>query len=389
MISLHRICVLLVLVSGISWFFPHSAFAQKVMEQYRKPMPEFDLLSSGEFTENTEPLVLKTFGDPALNFEIRIPKGWENMTKGRPEDFSVTNKIMGEIVRFYGPPDIYSERSYLTVEAMSMDYYMTVEQWLMQFFLSSSYNVQGLTVHDDTRAEALYVFIKNKVSYAVRASVYTNGKHVMYAQYVVPIERWHDEKVMQKMVLDSFDPITPVKEYIEEMQRYQFLDLAEFMYPVSWELKALPIRTIDRMEVLLLNTHYIHDGSHTGKIRLDGQIGIDLVSIYASETLDDELNYYKEDVAEKGLVMGDVIENRNEFFLGDSYDFVDTQVFKVTDENERVIEHELWLTIMSAGDFYYFVSLFTPSRDDDYFKWARNVETYKLVVNEIKPRTAE
>ncbi|MCB1720179.1 MAG: hypothetical protein KDI11_00300, partial [Alphaproteobacteria bacterium] len=367
----------------------HSAFAQKVMEQYRKPMPEFDLLSSSEFTEKTDPFVLNTFEDPALNFKIRIPKEWKNMTKGRPEDFSVTNKIMGEIVRFYGPPDLHSERSYLTVEAMSMDYSMTVEQWLMQFFLSSSYNVQGLTVHDDTHAEALYVFIKNKVSYAVRASVYTNGKHVMYAQYVVPIERWHDEKVMQKMVLDSFGSITPVKEYIEEMQRYQFLDLAEFMYPVSWELKALPIRTIDRMKVLLLNTHYIHDGSHTGKIRLDGQIGIDLVSIYASESLEDELNYYKEDIAEKGLVMGDVIEDRNEFLLGDRYDFVDTQVFKATDKSEKVIEHELWLTIMSAGDYYYFISLFTPSRDDDYFKWARNVETYKLVVNEITPSTAE
>ncbi|MCB9983120.1 MAG: hypothetical protein H6861_05545 [Rhodospirillales bacterium] len=367
--------------------WPHIGQAQKVLEQFRKKMPEFELLSEEEFLSKTDELVNESFEDKALHFKMRTPNGWTDMTRGGLENVSISKKIMGEIVRFYGPPDLYSERSYLTVEAMGMDYYMTVEQWLMQYLLTSGHNVQGLTIHDDNYAEVLYVFIRDNISYVARAAVITNGKYVLYAQYVVPVERWHDEKVMQKMILDSFAPTVVVKDYIEKMETYPFLDLAELRYPESWKLKAMPIRTIDRLEVQLVNTYSVENDARRKTLRLDGQIVVTLVSIYDTETLEDELEVFKEDLLKKGLIMGEVIEARDDFILGDRFDFVDTQVYQAIPDEKRLIDHELWLTAMSAGDYYYFVSLFTPSRDEEYFKWARNVETYKLVVNEIRPRS--
>lgn len=149
----------------------------------------------------------------------------------------------------------------------------------------------------------------------------------------------------------------------------------------------MPIRTIDRLEVQLVNTYSVENDARRKTLRLDGQIVVTLVSIYDTETLEDELEVFKEDLLKKGLIMGEVIEARDDFILGDRFDFVDTQVYQAIPDEKRLIDHELWLTAMSAGDYYYFVSLFTPSRDEEYFKWARNVETYKLVVNEIRPRS--
>lgn len=380
-----RFFVMITGAFSVFWGLSHGAFAQKMLEQFSKTMPEFEVWQEDAFLKSSDRLVVDSFDDPALNFEMRVPKGWTNVTKGGFDNISIKNKIMAEITHFYGPPDLSSARSYLNVEAMSMDYYMTVEQWLMQYLLVNSYNLQGFTVHDDKHAEALYVFIKDNISYAARAVAWENGKNILYVQYVVPIERWHDEKIMQKMVLDSFKSTTPIKEYVEEMKNYMFLDLAEFIYPASWEIRAMPIRTIDRMNILLFRGQRIDDGRRRGKIILDGQIDVNLVSIYASETLEDEINYFKNDLAEKGLIMRDIIESRDDFLLGDRFDFVDTQVYKAADQGAKVIQYELWLTVMASGEYYYFISLFTPSRDEDYFKWARNVETYKLVVNEMKP----
>ena len=229
------------------------------------------------------------------------------------------------------------------------------------------------------------MLIEDSISYAVRSIARINGKNVLFAQHFVPIERWHDEKVIQAMMLQSFQAKTKIEADVEKMTQYQFLDLAEFEYPESWVLKSLPIRSIDRMRVELLKTSTLSNEYGKEQKRLDGQIDVALVSIYASDTLEDEVERFRELLAEKDLIMGDVIETRDDFLFGDKYDFVDTQVYRVSGKSERLLEHELWLTIMSRGDYYYFVSLFTPSRDNDYFLWARNTETYKVIVGTIKP----
>ncbi len=363
---------------------PQTIFAQKITEQFKKPMPEFELTSQAEFEKQTNLLSKEFKQDEALSYEIRIPKNWTESGKGGLSEISVSN-ILGELGKFYGPPNI-DERSKLVVEAVGLEYEMTAQQWFVQYLLANGYNLQGLKAYDNDNAEALYVLIDNGISFAVRAMARVNSKRVVFAQHYVPIDRWHDEKVAQAQILQSFQLKKDIQGFVEEMGVFQFLDLVELQYPKSWSLKALPIRTVDRMQVELLNTATVQNDYEKAKTRLDGQIDFNLVSIFASETLEEELDWFRDSLAEKNMLLGDVLEVRDDFLFGDKFDFVDTQVYRATGDVSKLVEHELWLTIMSKDEYYYFVSLFTPSRDHDYFTWARNTETYKLVISTIEPQ---
>ena len=261
---------------------------------------------------------------------------------------------------------------------------MTAEQWMVQHILASGYNLQGLEVYDEKRAEALYVYVYNSVSYVSRAVAVRNGKYVMFAEFVVPAERIAEEKSLQAQTIKTFETLNVVEEFVEEMESYQFLDIAEFKYPNSLAIKTPPIKTIDRMEVQLLRLGEVLDEYGYKQKKLEGEINIQLVSIYAAETLEEEIEKFREDLSKKGLTMGEVIETRDDFLLGEKYDFVDTKVYRATDQKSQVIDYELWLSIISMGEYYFFVSLFTPARDQDYFLWARNSETYNLVTSLIE-----
>ncbi len=360
--------------------------AQDIKDQFTAPMPEIEMTPISEFKKNSFEAELDSARAPELSFFIRIPDGWTDTTKAGI-DTQIGQKVLNELKNFYGPANLYAPRSHVTVEAIELEYDVTAERWFIQYLLANGYNINGLEALDNKKADALYVFINNGVSYAVRARAIVNGKKVLLAQYQVPVERYQEEKVHMEHVLNSFDVKKFIKEYVEEMSKYQFLDIAEFEYPVSWKLRSLPIRSIDRMKVELFNIREIETGWYGDKeARLDGQIDINLVSIYSSETLEDEFEKFKAEIEEKGLSMGDVLEERDDFLFTENYDFVDTKVYSVAGLEANMIEHELWVTIMLADEYYYFVTLFTPSRDHDYFLWARNVESYKLVTRNLQPQ---
>ncbi len=366
--------------------FSLSAEAQQIKDQFTAPMPEIEMTPIPAFKKESFITNLDSSSSPELSFNMRIPNGWKETTKATI-DSDIGQKVLSELKSFFGPANLYAPRSQITVEAVELDYDYTAERWFIQYLLSNGYNIRGLEAESDTKADALYVYIKDSVSYAVRARAIVNGTKVLFAQYSVPLERYNEEKVNMAHVMNSFNIKKVVEEDVEEMEKYQFLDIAEFQHPVSWKLRSLPIRSIDRMKVELFNIRELETGWYGEKEqRLDGQIDINLVSIFASETLEEEFELFKTEVETNGLTMGEVLEERDDFLFTEDFDFVDTKVYSVTGQEGNVVAHELWVTIMLAGEYYYFVTLFTPSRDHDYFLWARNVESYKLVTRNLKPQ---
>ncbi|MBL4803222.1 MAG: hypothetical protein JKY71_00010 [Alphaproteobacteria bacterium] len=366
--------------------FSADGHAQTIKDKFAKPMPEIEMTTIADFKSKSKEVELDSKRAPELGFYIRVPDGWTETTKSGIES-DIGQKVLSELKSFYGPANLYAPRSRITVEAVELDYDFTAERWFIQYLLANGYNINGLDSSDPMKADALYVYIKDSVSYAARARAIVNGTKVLFAQYHIPIERYQEEKVNMAHVINSFDIKRHVEDTVEDMEKYQFLDIAEFDYPTSWKLRSLPIRSIDRMKVELFNIREIDSGWYGEKEqRLDGQIDVNLVSIFASDTLEDEFENFKGEIEGKGLSMGEVLEERDDFLFTDDFDFVDTKVYSVTGQQGNMVEHELWVTIMLAEEYYYFVTLFTPSRDHDYFLWARNVESYKLVTRNLKPQ---
>lgn len=361
------------------------AHAQKVFEQFSKPMPTIELAPPTTFDANTTLFEEPALGDPALAYSIRLPKDWTLPSDTSTVRLSSENNIIGEIGRYYGPPMMMEQRSTIEIHALGLDFQMSAQEWLMQYMLQQGYNFQGMEVHNDKKAEALYVLLDKGESYCVRALAVINGRRVILLQYFIPIERWHDEKAMQAQVVKSFDLKHIDDEAAEPMDSYKFLDISVLNYPKTWKLNAPPIKTIERMGARLLNLATVPDDYKT-ITKMDGKIDAELVSIYSTDTLEDEMEQFRAALEKSSLSVQDFIESPDDFVLNPVYDFAETNVYKASDSGNQLIEYEFWQTVLSAGEYYYFITLLTPARDQDYFIWLRNVGAYKLVLNNIEPR---
>lgn len=182
---------------------------------------------------------------------------------------------------------------------------------------------------------------------------------------------------MQAAAINSFALKTDKKEIIEDMLLFQFLDIAEFMYPASWTLRAPPLNSIDRMSAKVSNMN--EDQS------VNGQMEMDLVSSDVTKSLSDEIENYKSAFSKKGLILGEEIEKRDDFKFNENMEFAFLNVYAATDKESKMVDYEVWIAMMSANGFYYFVTLLTPARNADFFVWSRNTETYRVVVESVKP----
>lgn len=371
---------LLILVSG----FSVAALAQKFIENYAPKMPDIALKPAAEFDASTTLYEDTPGGDQALSYRFRLPKEWGKSDEVALTNYTLSNKILGELVRFYGPP-MLDKRSYFSIQAIKLEYKLSAEEWLLQHLLSNGYTIQGMTTHDENRAEALFVKIDQGETYIIRAVAQINGKRVVLAQYFMPSETWEEEKVQQAQVMQTFKLTHPVQELVEDMNIYHFLDIAEFQYPKSWEFRAPPLRNPDRMNFQLLNVASEKVVQRKKFKTLDGRIQVDIVSYSITESLESEIAKLKEDISKIGLVIGDKFETRKDFKFNEDVTAVPVEIYQAVDTEDNLLNYEYWVTSIEHGDYYYLITLVTPSRDEDFYIWSRNSQTYKLIVELFHP----
>ncbi len=362
-----------------------ASHAQEFMIDFKAPMPKIELMPQEEFEKKTALHDVKVAGDEALSYTFRLPKDWKKPNEDPSlQTYSLSNKILNELTRFYGPP-VLDTRSYFSVQALNLEFKLAAKDWLLKHLLENGYSIQGLAGYGDDRAEALYVYINNDISYVVRIAAQINGRRIVLAQYYMPTDNWDNEKQMQAQVISTFALTHPVKEAVEEMQIYHFLDISEFRYPVSWEFKSAPLKSADRMSFQLLKVASEKVRYKTKYKTLDGKLQVDIVSYFATESLEKEKKSFMEGLSKIGLIIGDPIETHDDTKFQTGVKPAKTEVFKAMDSDDKLLSYEFWTTVLEAGDYYYFVSLITPSRDADFGVWLRNVQTYKLVIEEFKP----
>ena len=85
------------------------------------------------------------------------------------------------------------------------------------------------------------------------------------------------------------------------------------------------------------------------------------------------------------MLIGDYIEARNDFKLNPNMTALPVEIYEATDTGNDILQYELWFLLMESGDYYYFLSLLTPSRDEDYFLWSRNTQTFRVIANTMQP----
>lgn len=348
-----------------------ATYAQVALENFSKKLAELPLLSVEEFYEKTELFTEISPEDQSLHYRVRLPKGW---TSRGALSVSGDKSVIGELGSYVGPSRV-EHRSTFQVLTQDLEFEMPVKFWFLQYVLDNGYALQGVTEFEDGHIEAIYVIVERGVDYVVRVKAVRNDTRIIVGQYTMPIEKWDAEKVMQSQALRSFELLHRSKGVIEDTRSHQFLDISRFTFPESWAIESPPVRNADRMRAKLTIRRPF--GNFSGEIEIHG------VSVYAAESLSQEVGRFQRSLAQRGLGFGDLIEQRRDITTSRDAKGLVLEAYKATDDSGRFIDYEFWFTILQIGDYYYFATLLTPSRDQEVRDWVRNTQSYYQVIESV------
>ncbi len=360
------------------------ANAQKskdIFDRFRKPMPELKLMEEAEFLKKTRAERQRPYGDETLEYAMQIPKTFTDGADKGSSNFMLSEKLFQELSVYYGKPTI-SGRSRIEIQALNIDSSLTAEQWYLKYILESGYTTEGFVVHSDKRVESLMVYMEKDFSYYLRTLTVINGKKVIMVKYYVPVDYIQKQAVMQSQVINSFRVVNEIKRPEPEFQVYRFLDVAEIQYPENWKAYSKPMRSVDRMDVTLMNVTEVKDRhGHVVSTSTEGRMDVTLVSSFVQGSLVEEVGRYKQKLEASGMLIGDKIKTFKDVKYSEGIDFGITEIYSGVDSSNSVVDYEFWFTVMVGGNYYYFMTMLTPSRNERFGVWAENTQNYKMMVN--------
>ncbi len=335
-----------------------------------------DFMPAADFEAKTQIFKSAPSGNKVLAYQIRLPKDWvleEATAAANTKEVPGLNKNVLERLARYVSPARKHRRSFVHIESQKLDYEIGVRNWFLNYIDSTGVTLETINSADDGKdyVEAAYVALEGDITYGVRVKAYINGSYVIMARYYVPLELFLDEKVMQAQGIDSFHLAAKKVNRIEERRTHGFLDQAYFDFPISWTLRAPKVVAVERMRAMIYTPGVDN--------KLTGQVNINLTSKFIDTTMAKEIADYRKRFNLTGYKIGNKIEAKTLPVHGD-ITTTSTEIYTLTPDKNFMLGYELWVTIMESQDYYYIVSMITPARKDEFYRWARNVKAYEIVV---------
>ena len=333
-----------------------------------------------------------------ISYEMRLPETWIENAQGDAAE-EVKNKLMklrdnsvGDkavitpindsvltlLGKYTGPPKNLV-RSYATVEAQGLVYEVSALHWMVNFVIGNGFTLTAVTEHSSRHVDGLYVQMAADQTYAVLVRVFINGNRVVMARYYLPQENYDEEKEEQWMAISSFKLLNSSGQKIEQQDTYAFMDQVYFDYPVSWTLEKQPILSIERMFATLFLKN-----QNRNSVVLNAHIRVNAISKLLGTTLAQEVEKFKNGVTIKDYKIGGLMENMDVKY-NSSIKYGKSQIYHlIPDDQVNSRNYEFFMTIMEGENYYYFVTMVGPTRENDFFAWARNIETYKIILHSLR-----
>lgn len=343
------------------------------------------LLPEKDFEAATKKITeIDPYGEPKISYSMRIPKNWtDNEQVGAIGQMALNDRVLAIMARHVAAPRNLL-RSYLQVEAQGLTYEISAQNWLVHFILRNGFSLTAMTETSEREVEALYVQVIKDQAYVVRARVLMNGQAIVMIRYYLPQENFEAERAQQEQVISSFMLLNPTNERVEKQATYGFLDQSYFSYPESWTLKERSILSVERMSALLYQGREEVDHRNKVNLVLEGHVRLHLISRLLKTTLEDEVETFRKSLNIPDYTIGNLIEHI-------TYDYDPTiksgkaQIYSLVPKDKvRMQPYEFLVTIMQGDDYYYITSMITPSRQEDFYLWAQNMEAAKIINESVR-----
>ena len=372
--------------------------AEPAMAFEYKDLPRLKLeagMSESQFKAQTQVIRETPPGDKKLAFRIRLPKDWKKVegdTGLGTGDLRLSSSLLSTVAHYRGPGSLEG-RSFFKLRALKLGHMITARKWFMNFILGEGYSVGAIREFSPRRVAARYTVFRNNTSYTVLAVAAINGDQLAMAEYHVPTARMNDKlRDRQLLSMRSFALVNVIDAPIEPIETYNFVDIASIAYPESWLIQKPRMRNLSRMNIILYNTEQ-KEFKELGEIndlisgeKRKGRIRIKLIAREKTNSIKAQLQKIRARFHKSDLKVDQMVREVKDIDYDSDFDLARTQVYTISDEKGNYLDRQLWVAVMRSKNYYVFATLLTPNRDNQYYNWAVNSETFKFVLGRLNVR---
>jgi hypothetical protein len=345
-------------------------------EQGQAQEQAYKIHDDATFEAGTKPYSMMPLNDMDLAFSIRVPTDWEADTSTDTISQELDQKILHNIARFKSPM-IGIVRATLTIQALKLEHEISADNWLRNFIITNGYAPQGeINKEKDNIASAAFVWTSDETASAAYMRVIINGGKILVVRFDVPVFLQEFIGYLQKKSVESFQVAYEKNAPVETQKAFTLVDSVKFFYPISWSVTGSDFKDMNRLNVQLQNTDSF------GKIQ--GFVNFVAVRRTRSASLNSETANIRHYINESfGL---DVVSMKSSD-KSDAYErfiFNRYEVYEVLSKDKRKRPQELHLVTLGDKEWYIFVFMITPMERDGLYTWARNLQTFKMMIRSIK-----
>jgi hypothetical protein len=341
------------------------------------PPPEYRVHDDASFQKETKIFGMMPFGRADLEYEIRLPADWKTTDLLQNSTVESAEALLGDIAR-YESPVINTHQARIRIQAVKLETEIDAPSWLENYMLANGYSVQGKIDAISLRsASAAYISIENNITTYNYMAARFSGPYVLVARFEEPIILKNYMAYIQKKTIDSFRILYPKEEPVENQRSFTLVDSMKFGYPESWVITSNQIHDMSNMSVDLQSRDM------NGKV--EGYIRFVAVRRSSSTNLEkaiaDQKKFFTNVMGLKFTKLKSTEEtpayNRFIFNREEDYEVVSTK-------SANIHPQEVQFVMLGDKEFYIFGFLFTQNKSSNLPSWARNTQTFRVILQSIR-----
>jgi hypothetical protein len=368
------------------------ATAQQSFEAKKLVLPKGEALPENFATERMKEVKENPFDDVELAYSFLVPKEWQQSNFARygvPGQANYT--ILTNIARYFGPA-IGTIPPIAWIEAHKLTRETTAEAYMTGYFFDRGITPEGVQIHNERHAEALFTAVEDRISYATRGTWIINGDTVVLLRIMVPSYAYSAMAQVMGVMANSFKLHYKILREIEPKTEGRLLNIASFKYLASWQLaqteKSNPLqasieirnpsqgRGLDGLIFLRAskrNTNTkVEDLTLNFETWLNGR-GYSLIKKTEPEAAGPEL-------AERFSFYAKKIK----YVLGINLaTYIDQNDFGVVVDTSQLPQFEMNSVVLDNGNYVIHAALVTPPINTGYGRWAQNHFAFEQLLRSL------
>jgi hypothetical protein len=361
-------------VSFLNKFF--GGGQQPAQQQQQPQAAQEEAISDEAFNDKTTEYTNTKFYANAVSYKIRIPKSWENMGEDISENPDVNDRLLQTIEEFRGPTVIGGQRPTIKVEAMILKHEMLAEHWLQNYIFKNGFTLPGeIKATNESEAEADIVYVKGPLSLTAKLKVIITQNRLILIRFDAPTNLDKETYKVANKSIEEFKLIDTKIGNTEEIIEFSLSNRITFNYPNSWLIKNHVLSDANKVKTEL------HNVGSNGDL-----LGLIQIQSYRTsrKSLNDILKDLKEGIEGERKISPAELTHSSVLNVGLNFDMAMIETYKVSINDRSSTDYELWLAVLNEEGWLNTLYLLTPSKDIDYYEWARNTRAFDILLSSIK-----